>query len=334
MTYHAGFDIGGTNARLSIFDDAWQTIAQARHNVRDASSPDEVAQTMRRMLEEAMLGEAGTDVSIDPSSLASIGVGIAGQLNATGTEVINAPNLGWRHVSFADRVSKSLAADYGDLDILIVNDLSALLWGEHTDGAIADAENVLAVYVGTGIGAAILADGVIVTGAGGKAGEIGHSKVVPGGRLCGCGERGCVEAYAGGVHLEKRAAEIAARHGLDEVLRPGESVTADLKEADRLVVDDLTAEGHQDLDELWDESTDYLAIVLANACTLLNPAVLMLGGGVLDNLDEFRGRLLAKTSPLVLEACRHDLEIRFPELGDEAGVLGAARLAALEPSTR
>jgi glucokinase len=318
MPTYAGFDIGGTNARLSLFDDSWQVIAETRHTVRDESAPEQVAQAMHRMLEEA-----GAEASIDASSLASIGVGIAGQLDATGTEVINAPNLGWRNVQFADLVSEALESDYGELNILIVNDLSALVWGEHCSGAVTDAENVLAVYVGTGVGGAILTDGALVTGSGGKSGEIGHSKVVPGGRLCGCGERGCVEAYAGGVHLEKMAAEIAERHGLDKVLRPGESITADLKEADR-----LAANGHPDLDELWEEATDFLAIVLANACTLLNPAVLLLGGGVLENLDDFRGRVLAKTPPLVLEACRDDLEVRFPELGDEAGVLGAAKLAA------
>jgi glucokinase len=318
MATYAGFDIGGTNARLSLFDESWQVIAETRHTVRDASAPDELVETMHRMLEEA-----GEEASVDPSELASIGVGVAAQLDATGTEVINAPNLGWRNVQFGDLISETIEADFGDLDILIVNDLNALLWGEHCDGAVTDAENVLAVYVGTGVGGAILTEGNLVTGAGGKAGEIGHSKVVPGGRLCGCGERGCVEAYTGGVHLENLAAEIAERHGFDEVLRPGEAITADLKEADR-----LAADGHPEFDELWERATDYLAVVLANACTLLNPAVLLLGGGVLDNLEDFRGRVLTKTPPLVLEACRDDLALRFPSLGDDAGVLGAAKLAA------
>lgn len=313
----AGFDIGGTNARLSLFDDAWSTLTEVRHTVRGGSRPDQVTQTMHAMLMEAV-DEAG----VDPTALEAVGVGIAGQLDAAGEVVINAPNLGWRDVAFAKLVSETLTDDFGAHHTRIVNDLSALLWGEYAAGAVRDTGDVLAVYVGTGVGGAILAQGRLVDGAGGKAGEIGHSKVVPGGRLCGCGQRGCVEAYAGGVHLEKMAAEIAEREGIDAVSRPGEEITADLGEADR-----LAADGHPDFDELWQTATDYLALTMANACTLLNPAVLLLGGGVLLNLEEFRGRVLSKVPPLVLEAARDDLEIRFPELGDDAGVLGAAKLA-------
>ncbi len=316
MTY-AGFDIGGTNARLSLFDDAWNVLAEVRHSVRGGSQPAQVADTMH-----AMLHEAGERAGVDPGALESVGVGIAGQLDATGQLVINAPNLGWRDIRFADLIHDRLEADFGFHHTLIVNDLSALLWGEYSEGAVRDVDHVLAVYVGTGVGGAILADGQLITGTGGKAGEIGHTKVVPGGRLCGCGERGCVEAYTGGVHLETMAAEIAERDGLDNVLRPSEDLTADLMEADK-----LAADGHADFDELWETATDYLALTLANACTLLNPAVLLLGGGVLLNLEEFRGRVLTKVPPLVLEAARDDLEIRFPDLGDDAGVLGAARLA-------
>lgn len=315
--HFAGFDIGGTNARLSLFDESWRVLAESRHSTREALTPEEVGRTMYQMLVEA-----GEEAGIAPAELASVGVGIAGQLDAAGSFIFNAPNLGWRDVCFADLLHEELEVDFGQLDIRIVNDLSALLWGEHCKGAISDAKDVLAVYVGTGVGGAILSNGVLLNGAGGKSGEIGHAKVVPGGRLCGCGERGCVEAYAGGVHLEKLAAEIAEREGIDAVLRPGEAIIADLVEADL-----LAAEGHEAFDALWTTATDYLAVTMANACTLLNPAVLLLGGGVLDNLEDFRGRVLSKVPPLVLEAARDDLEIRFPQLGDDAGVFGAARLA-------
>ena len=315
MPLAAGFDIGGTNARLSLYDDQWEVLASGRETVRDEHGPVAVAQTMHRMLAEAL---ESADAPV--SEIDSVGVGLAGQLDATGECVINAPNLGWRDVAFARLLSETFDDAFGTLDIAVVNDLSALLWGEYCDGAVSGISNVLAVYVGTGVGGAILADDQLINGTDGKAGEIGHSKVVPGGRLCGCGERGCVEAYAGGVHLEQRAAAIAERQDID-VFRSDEQVEVDLKRVDELVGE------VQAFDELWETATDYLALVLANACTLLNPAALLLGGGVLNNLDDFRGRVLTKTPPLVLEAARQDLEIRFPKLGDEAGMLGAATLA-------
>lgn len=317
MTKFAGFDIGGTNARVRLYDTDWTPIAERRQGTRGAG-PDQIAQTIREMLLAAC-----QDAQISPEALASVGVGIAAQLDPTGQIVLNAPNLGWRNVAFGRLLHEALYQDCGEHQTRIVNDLNAILWGEHCAGAVQDATNVLAVYVGTGVGGALLCQGTLLRGASGLAGEIGHAKVVPGGRLCGCGERGCVEAYAGGVHLEQLVVEIASRQGLDEILRPGSGPTADLKAADR-----LAADGQLEFDKLWQRTTDYLALTVANACTLLNPSVLLLGGGVLENLDDLRARLLAKLPALVLEAARNELTICAPKLGDDAGVLGAARLAA------
>lgn len=317
MTGYAGFDIGGTNARVQLYGAAWEPIAERRQITR-GRKPSEIVATMHELLLAAC-----QDAEISPQTLSSVGVGIAAQLDVSGQVVLNAPNLGWRNIDFGALLRKKFKADIGDHQALIVNDLNAILWGEHSAGAVQDAQNVLAVYVGTGIGGAVLGDGALFLGAGGNAGEIGHSKVSPGGRLCGCGERGCVEAYAGGVHLEQRAVEIAKCNDLNEVLRSGDGPLADLKVADR-----LAADGQPEFDKTWQIATDYLAVVIANACTLLNPSVLLLGGGVLENLDDFRARLVAKVPALVLETARKDLTIRFSELGDDAGVLGAARLAA------
>lgn len=317
MTGFAGFDIGGTNARVRLYDADWEPIAEKRQLTR-GGAPETIVETMREMLLAVC-----EDAKIAPDTLSSVGVGLAAQLDPSGQLVLNAPNLGWRDVDFGALLHEALHHEFGRQKTRIVNDLNAILWGEHGAGAVQGAENVLAVYVGTGVGGAILGDGALYRGASGIAGEIGHSKVSPGGRLCGCGQRGCVEAYAGGVHLEQRAVEIAKNNDLDEVLCSGDGPLADLK-----VVDRLAADGQPEFDKTWQIATDYLAIVIANACTLLNPSTLLLGGGVLDNLDDFRTRLLTKIPSLVLEAARKDLEICSPELGDDAGVLGAARLAA------
>jgi glucokinase len=318
MPLYAGFDIGGTNARMSLYDGSWQRLVEARRTIRGQTEPEQIAEAVREML----VAECGqVDVALD--ELTAVGIGLAGQLDKSGEMVVNAPNLGWRDEAFGELLRQTLEPELGEHNTRIVNDLNAILWGEYCDGAVAGVADVLAAYVGTGIGGAILCDGHLIDGAGGKAGEIGHSKVVPGGRLCGCGERGCVEAYAGGVHLESQVAEVAEREQIDALWRSGETVEVDLQEADRLV-----AQGHEAIEEIWERATDYLAIVLSNACTLLNPAVLLLGGGILSNLDEYRGRTLAKTTPLVLEAARDDLEIRTPQLGSDAGMIGAAKLAA------
>ena len=312
MKIIAGFDIGGTNARLMLFNEEYQVIAQAKERIRGRTKPEEIATLMTAMI--------GAQLP-DNAELQAVGVGLAGQLDKTGEVVINAPNLTWHDVKFREILADSLEA-LGDTDkpsVRIVNDLNAVLWGEAVAGAAKGVEDVLAVYVGTGVGGAILSGGTLVAGHSGKAGEIGHAKVVVGGRLCGCGEHGCVEAYAGGVHLE--AAFFALTHDAED-LEPLEN----MDEASLLAADKLS-ETNDAVDALWDRVTDYLAISIANAVTLLNPRVLLLGGCVLENLPNFRKRTLQKISPLILAASREDLEIRFGALGDKAGVLGAALLS-------
>lgn len=296
MSHHAGFDIGGTNARLAVYDESFERIATARTRIRDATDPASIVTAMKSLLDDTHDGD-----------IASVGIGIAGQLGESGEVVVNAPNLGWRNVRFAELVRAEIAPSVG-----VFNDLSALMWGERHSGAIQGCDDVLAAFVGTGFGGAILAGGKLIDGAGGKAGEIGHCKVEVGGRLCGCGQRGCVEAYVSGVHLERQLQDL----GLDP---------------DLAAADEQASKRNGPVAELWQHATDMLALTIANAVTLMNPAVLLLGGGVLDNLEYFRSETIAKILPQVLAAAAADLDVRFAELGDDAGVLGAALLAAQAP---
>ncbi|MBA2662392.1 MAG: ROK family protein [Bradymonadaceae bacterium] len=323
MKLLAGFDVGGTNARLCLYDASFTIVGQARTRVREATAPEEIAATLLGLLDKVLASDELDAAVIDAAVIDAVGIGLAGQLSVDGELVVNAPNLGWRDVALAQMLREHLAPAHGTARVKVVNDLSALLWGEHAAGAVAGASDVLAVYVGTGVGGAILAGGRLIDGAGGKAGEIGHFKVAVGGRLCGCGQRGCLEAYVGGIHLESQVAELAHAHDIAQVFMGDEREIVDLSRADAL------SHSVAELDALWERASDYLALSLANACTLLNPAVLLLGGGVLANCFDLRERVLTKTLPLVLAAARSDMDIRLPTLGEEAGMLGAALLASI-----
>lgn len=305
MSFYAGFDIGGTNARMTLFDADLEPGPSARRTIRNHGTPEEIVEVMLDLLAES----TDTLKAID-----AVGVGLAAQLSADGELVVNAPNLGWRDVKFAEQLRQGLDSRGVHPDVAVVNDLSAQVWGERLAGVAQGFDDVLAVYVGTGVGGAMICSGQLLTGGGGKAGEIGHAKVVVGGRQCGCGGQGCLEAYAGGVHLEAQVQALGFENDHPSQL---------LKSADEAV-----ANGHAELAELWRRVSDYLAITVANAVTLLNPNLLVIGGGVLNNLDELRSRFLSKTTPLIAEAARDDLEIRQAQLGDLGGVLGAAALAA------
>ncbi len=303
--FYAGFDVGGTNARLEVFDKSYKTVFSERRPVRDALTPQAMAKRLSEML---------MDSGIDGNRLKSIGLGIAGQMSADGQMVFNSPNLGWRNIAFGALLAEELRG-FSSAKVAVANDLNALLWGEYMLGAARGTTDALAVFVGTGVGGAIIANGGLVHGAGGKAGEIGHMKVAFGGRLCGCGEFGCLEAYAGGIHLERRLVELSrdleAAKGMD------------LAAADAAIFE------VSELRTVWEEVTTFLGATIANAVTMLNPEVVVLGGGVLENLPNFRDMTLRKTTPLILSACRDDVRFEMSALKDRAGVLGAAMLANL-----
>jgi glucokinase len=299
---YIGLDIGGTNARAALYDRNLARLATARLSIRQDTSPEAICAAIQALITQLN----------PPRPVDAVGVGLAAQLDRSGERVVNSPNLGWRDVPFAQILRDALAGPR----VKVVNDLSALLWGEYTAGAAVGARDVLAVYVGTGIGGGLLLNGALYDGAGGKSGEIGHLKLFPGGRLCGCGERGCAEAHAGGVHLEQQVAAL----GLDGLTRPDGGVD--------LALADAASAQHEALDALWQTASGAIATLIGHGATLLNPQVVLLGGGVLMHCPRMKALVLAKLEHTISRPAAADLEVRFGSLGDDAGMLGAAALAA------
>jgi glucokinase len=255
--------------------------------------------------------------------LASIGVACAGQIHPRTGAVVLAPNLGWRDVPLAATLAGAFR-----VPVTVENDVRAAAWGEYRFGAHRSAQSLIAVFVGTGIGSGAVLDGRLWAGAGNAAGELGHTQVVVDGLPCPCGGRGCLEVYASGSGLRRRA-QAAMTAGAKTAL-------AELCDGDPLgVTATMVAAAANSGDEvaraLWSDARRYLTLGVANYVTLLNPAALVLGGGVIDALPELvddvaSGALLATT---VL--ARESVRIERARLGQWAGVLGAAALAAPTP---
>jgi glucokinase len=334
-----GLDIGGTNGRAALVaTTGWdgpnpqaEVLSEARARVRGDTSPDAIARAI-----DALAMECCETAQISRDQLSGIGIGIAGQLSADRRTVINGPNLGWRGVPFADLVERRLLDDgAGAIPVSVFNDLSGIAWGEHRCGAGAGYRDLMVVYVGTGVGCGLIVEGKLYEGSHAKAGEIGHSKVVArGGRACGCGEHGCMEAYVGGRYIELRVAEdlhagraedLRAFLGMDTHTLPnGEAVMP--SEIDR-----AAGAGVAYAARLWDEAADAFALVMSACLALQNPSGWLLGGGVLDHCPLLRQRLLARTAALTVQAIWRDVTVLTPTLGDRAGLIGAA-LLALEPA--
>jgi len=308
-----GVDLGGTNLRLAAFDGGGTTpLAHRKSRVGEPRDPDTL---IARIVEEVT-------VLAPASGRVPVGVGIAAMLRDRRGTVANSPHLRWRDVDFGVRLAAALGPRF---PVGVYNDVNAIAYGEYGLGAGAGAQNVLAVYVGTGIGGGLIVDGRLAEGASNCAGEIGHVKVRWDDRAmpCACGGRGCVEAYVGGSYVQTRIrAELAggapsralALAGRVEDVNPGH-------------VDQAAAEGDAWALELWAELSTLLAVVLAGAICLVNPDRLILGGGLLGRTPVLRAHVELALAVAAPAALMEPLSVVDAALGDDAGIIGAALLA-------
>lgn len=322
-----GFDLGGTNLRAAVFrgldvsggagSSATEPVAALREEIGSQRSPaaivDRVAAMVGRLLERAELGALSIPV----------GIGFAGMLRGHQGMVANSPNYGWYDVDLGTMLRKRLG---GRFKVGIYNDVNAICYGEYACGAGAGAEDILAVFVGTGIGAGAICAGRLLEGSNNTAAELGHTKVIidAGARMCACGLRGCVEAYIGGQQLQTRARQELAAGARSEATRLAGCAT--LVNPGHL--DDAAAAGDDYALDLYAEVAPLLGLAIGNAVTLLNPRRLILGGGMLSRTPVLKEHVLAAFEVAVNPPAHENLEIVQAKLGDRAGLLGSALLAS------
>jgi glucokinase len=313
-----GVDLGGTNVRAAAVDAETGEIVAAHKDLLQVRSPAEVVEAIRHAL-----GEASEAASLELGAAGGVGVGVAGQcLGSTGV-VLNAPNLGWRDVPFGDLLRTAIG-----VPVRIANDLSVAAWGEKRFGAARGLDDVVVVFVGTGVGAGMILGGRLHEGAQGVAGEFGHVKVRPvrpgtAPRCCGCGEHGCLEAYTSGVNVAARVREELAAGVVTSVR---DLVGGDLARVNAAHVDEAYQAGDAYARALWDEVADLLGTAVANLVTVLNPARLILGGGVLARCPSLASLVRARFDATVSRSATKELTVERAWLGDDAGVVGAAVL--------
>jgi glucokinase len=311
-----GVDLGGTHLRAAAFrDDGGPAVESCREPVGEAREPAAVVERVAGVVERL----AGMGPWPIP-----VGIGLAALMRDAHGTVALSPHLRWRDVPFGRLLRERLGARFL---VGVYNDVNAVTWGEAVAGAARGCRDVLAVYVGTGIGGGVIAGGRLLEGASSCAGEIGHTKVRwdDGAAACQCGGRGCAEAYVGGSYLDARIRrELSGKRTRSSVVQ----LAGGVEHVTVAHVDHAAAEGDEWALGLWTELAPLLAVPLANALSVLNSERLVLGGGVLArtptlvSLTEIALTLAA--APPILEP----LTIAMAELGDGAGVLGAARLAA------
>lgn len=311
MSLACGIDIGGTKIAGGVVDDDGNVLARLRAE-SPATSSAAIADTVVGLVRELARAHP-----VD-----RVGVGAAGFIDAGRSTVLFAPNLAWREEPLGAELSSRLG-----LPVVIENDANAAAWGEFAFGAGRHHDSdLLLVTVGTGVGGGIVADGALRRGAFGIAAEIGHLRVVHGGRLCGCGNHGCWEQYASGSALVRSAREEARGSLLARALvdRAGGDVDA----ITGPMITELAAAGDAFCIEQLADLGQWLGEGISSLVAVLDPGVVVVGGGVSAAGDLLMASL-RETFLRTLSGRGHRPapEIRLAELGNDAGMIGAADLA-------
>lgn len=303
----AGVDVGGTNIEVGLVDDEHQVLVRAKRDTPDGG-PDAVIATIVELVESLQ------------QTPDAVGAGIPGVIHDG--RALTVPNLeNW--VAAVD-VGAALEQALG-VTVALGNDANLGLLGEWVAGAAHGVENVLGVWMGTGIGGGLILDGRPFNGSRGAAGEIGHVIVRPGGALCTCGRRGCVEAYAGRRSMTAIATAMveAGRHTSLFEIRDEEGkqrLTSKvwaraLREADALA------------EQLFDMAVETLGIGVASVINTLDVELVVIGGGLAEKLgQDLADRIQQAAAPWMLRP-NPDLNWVPASLGDDSGVVGAAALA-------
>jgi glucokinase len=261
-----GLDLGGTRIRAAVTDEDGRIVSRSEALTEAAEGPAAVI----RRIEQTIRRAVG---SLPWAEVAGIGVGAPGPLDPYAGVVVHAPNLpGWDDVPLRDM----LASTFG-VAVAIGNDANLAALGEHAYGAGRGVSDMVYMTISTGIGGGIISGGELLLGHRGFAGEIGHQTILVDGPLCGCGNRGCLEALAAGPAIARLAREVAAGRP-DTLMRT--LVKGDLARISAKVVSAAAAEGDEAAIAVVRQAGAYIGVGLANLANTLNPELFVLGGGV------------------------------------------------------
>ena len=314
----AGIDLGGTKIHAALVDSTGKIHAADRCKTLPEEGPDAVIGRMVELV-DGLCREQG----IASSALRAISVGVPGGCDDAAGMVDKAPNLGWTKIPLAKRLTDALSVPRVILD----NDVRVAVIGEWAYGIGKGTQNMIGLFVGTGVGGGLIIDGKVHTGARGVAGELGHMVIEPGGPRCSCGRRGCVEALASRTAMERDLRARSKNGDRSKALRI-------MKKEDRArltssVVDRALEEGDDLLAEVIADAQHVLGLHVGNLINLLDPEVVVIGGGIAERMGERFVAPIRETAwkQLLVSRGRESIRIEATVLKDDAAPLGAAHLA-------
>jgi glucokinase len=315
-----GVDLGGTKVEVAAVDATGKICQRSRRPTRVQAGPEGIRSEIAEMV--AALRPQGLQ-----TAPVGVGVGVAGQIEADRGLVRFAPNLHWQDVPFQEDLRQALG-----LPVVLTNDVRAATWGEWLHGAGQGCDDLICLFVGTGVGGGVVSGGRMLTGCSNTAGELGHITIDLNGPPCRCPNRGCLEALAGGWAIARRAREAItgepkAGQALLQTASALKGKTAALADVTAEVVARAAQAGDPLARMLVHEVAEALVAGAVSLVNAFNPCRLILGGGVMEGLPELVARIEAGIHRQALEAARSKLRVLPAQLHNDAGVIGAGALA-------
>jgi len=301
-----GIDIGGTNVKLGIVDSRGNIARRGAIPTMAEDGPDAVAERVVEWF------ASGGGKESEPSGA---GIGCAGLVNSREGILYSSPNLpGWVNVNMEDIFSRVLG-----MPVVVDNDVNCAAYGEFLFGTGKEADDFFCLTLGTGVGGGLILNGALYRGFSGQAGEIGHTVIEAGGKLCNCGSRGCLEAYVKASAIIERTSEYI-EEGVDTGLSIGPSIT--VKE-----ISEAAEKGDAAAGKALAETGRYLGIGLANIVHMVNPRIIAVGGGVSGAGDLILGPARESLREHLMDEVLLKVEVVRAKLGNNAALAGAAMLA-------
>lgn len=315
--YNIGIDLGGTNIAAAIVTEDGKIIDKASVPTLPKRGYEAVANDMADLCLSLI---EKNSISLD--DINSIGIGSPGTVDSAKGEVIYANNLYFKNAAVASVIKKKI-----DKPVYLENDANAAAYGEYVSGAGAVYKDLVAITLGTGVGAGIILDGKIIAGSFNAGGELGHMVISVDGEQCTCGRKGCWETYSSATALIREATN-AAQKNPDSMLN--KLVEGDLSKMNAKIPFDAAQAGDKVAQDVIDNYIKYLAIGLVNVINTVQPEAIIIGGGVSAQKDNLIVPLKARMVEEIYGGAEaFKTEVKVAELGNDAGIIGAAMLYKL-----
>jgi glucokinase len=310
-----GVDLGGTKILAGVFTPQLKLLQTAKLSTKSGRGFESVVDRIARCVRDAV-----DEADLSLKNVKALGIGAPGAVDPETGEVVFAPNLEWKDAPLKRELEKLLG-----VPVFAENDTNLCTLGVHEVELKAKPRHMLGIFLGTGIGGGLIVDGKLYGGFNRTAGEVGHMVIEVGGPQCGCGNKGCFEALASRTAIFRQIQQ-AIREGGKTVLTEmlgndlGDMKSGDLRKAIK--------RGDKLVEKIVENAAEYTGIAVANLINVLNPEIVVLGGGVIDALEDEMMAIIVETAfDYAMAGTTNRIQIVASKLGDHAGITGGAVLA-------